>query len=139
MTNQKWLSIRQMLSPWSIGDEFFDSFDRIINREQSNYPPHNVVEQSDTERLVQVALAGMKKEDIKVTSKDNLLEISYEANAKEDDSHLFRGIANRSFSKTFMIPDNWEVRSATMSDGMLEVVIEHEVPESEKVKVIEVM
>ena len=48
----------------SIGmDSYFDSF---WNTTQTNYPPYNLIQLSNEESRLEIALAGFKQDDVKV-------------------------------------------------------------------------
>ena len=58
----------------SIGmDDMFDSF-MNIHEQNSNYPPYNLVQVNNVESRLEIALAGFKKDEVKVyTSLENYL------------------------------------------------------------------
>ena len=58
-------------------DSLFDELERIHSsaRSNDNYPPHNVVKIDEEKFLIELALAGFKKEDIQVEVKDGILKI----------------------------------------------------------------
>ena len=134
MTN---LSIfRQHLSPWYLGD--LDSFFSFFEKSNQSYPPHNIIRVDDSHIILEMAVAGISKKDIKVTTKQGLLHISFEQNADKDSDHQYRGIATRSFNKSFKIPEDWEVTEASLDNGLLEVKIEYVIPEHELEQVVTV-
>jgi hypothetical protein len=51
---------------------------------------------------------------------------------------LFKGIANRAFTRTFALEDHIEVQDAAMLNGMLKIFLERIIPEHKKPKKIEV-
>jgi molecular chaperone IbpA len=51
---------------------------------------------------------------------------------------LFRGIANRAFTRSFAIDDHIEVKDAEMFNGMLKIFLERLIPEEKKPKKIAV-
>jgi molecular chaperone IbpA len=55
-----------------------------------------------------------------------------------EDNFLFKGIANRAFTRTFALDDHIEVKDAEMLNGMLKVFLERIIPEHKKPKKIEV-
>ncbi len=62
----------------------------------------------------------------------------YVLNAEQEDNFLFKGIANRAFTRTFALEDQIEVKNAEMFNGMLQVFLERIIPEHKKPKKIEV-
>ena len=115
MTNA--LTIFNQLRPHTIGyDNIFDHFNDIFEGSglQTNYPPYDIIKQSDTKYDIQVALAGYSKEDIDVEIKENTLSIK---SIKKDDNDnveiLHRGISKRYFERHFTIADDVKVNGAS--------------------------
>ena len=52
--------------------------------------------------------------------------------------YLYRGIAGRPFERRFNLADFVEVRRASFEDGLLQIELEREVPESMKPRKVEV-
>ena len=118
------------INKYSIGME--DYFDRLseLNGTSNNYPPYNLVQVSNVEYRLELALAGFKKEDVKVYTEHGRLFV--EGN-KEGDEHspeyLHRGLAQRSFSRAWNLSDQTEIRSVTFEDGLLSVTLGKVVPD----------
>jgi len=51
---------------------------------------------------------------------------------------LFKGIANRAFTRTFALDDQIEIQDAALINGMLKIALERIIPEHKKPKKIEV-
>jgi molecular chaperone IbpA len=51
---------------------------------------------------------------------------------------LYKGIANRNFTRTFALEDQIEIKDAEMFNGMLKVFLERIIPEHKKPKKIEI-
>ncbi len=105
----------------------------------STYPPHNIVKLSDEEFFIEIALAGFKREEIKMEEHQGLLTITGDksVDAPIASAHYqHRGIAARSFSKSFRIAEFFEVSSAVLEDGMLTVYFVKNIPDEAKPKLI---
>lgn len=102
----------------------------------SNYPPHNIVRVSDTEFYLELAVAGFKKDEVSMEEHQGLLTIKGDKIVDPESTYQFRGIANRSFSKSFRIAEYFEVSDASMEDGILTVKFTKNVPEEAKPKLI---
>lgn len=102
----------------------------------TNYPPHNIVKLSDNEFYLELAVAGFKKEEISMEDHQGLLTIKGDKEAAVGAEYQFRGIANRSFSKSFRIAEYFEVNEAKLEDGILTVSFVKNVPEEAKPKLI---
>jgi molecular chaperone IbpA len=110
---------------------------RDFQSQTSNYPPHNIVRVSDNEFYLELAVAGFKKGEISMEEHQGLLTIKGDkVTDTSDTSYQFRGIANRSFSKSFRIAEYFEVSDASLEDGILSVKFTKNVPEEAKPKLI---
>lgn len=131
-------TLRTWLSPFTVGfDDWFEDLKKISNQ---SYPPHNIIKLADDTIAVEMALAGLKKKDLKIVVENNCLTISYTKTEEESTAfeYLHKGIADRQFIKKFMIPKYWEVEGAHMIDGLLKIVLKYFVPEDKKPKEIEI-
>ena len=143
MTN-KALSIFNQLRPLSVGfDDVFDHFESMFDYDTiniSNYPPYNIVKTGDNKYDVELALAGFNKKDINVSVENGMLTIeSKEDKTKDKDGEVIhKGISKRYFKKSFTISDDVEVKGAELKDGMLRVSMEKIIPESKKLKTIDI-
>ena len=119
----------------SIGmDEYFD---RIFSLHEttSNYPPYNLVQVSNVESRLELALAGFKKKEVYVYTQDGKLFVEGQREDKETEtSYLHKGLAQRSFTRSWTLSDDTEVRSVDFEDGLLTVTLGRIVPEHHKRK-----
>ena len=148
MTN-KALSIFNQLRPLSIGfDDVFNHFESMFDHQfdtlnVSNYPPYNIVKSGKNKYDIEVALAGFNKKDINVNVEDGMLTIESvqskeEKEVEDNDGVLHKGISKRYFKRSFSIANDVEVKGAELKDGLLRVSMEKIIPESKKLKIINV-
>ena len=145
MTN-KALSIFNQLRPLSVGfDDVFDHFESMFDSDfrlpTVNYPPYNIVKTGTNKYDIEVALAGFSKKDIDVSVENGVLTIESKVEEKdkdEDGDTIYKGISKRYFKRSFTIADDVEVKGAELKDGLLKVSMEKIVPESKKLKTIEI-
>ena len=148
MTN-KALSIFNQLRPVSVGfDSIFDHFESMFEDDffrapTVNYPPYNIVKAGKNKYDIEVALAGFNKKDINVNVENGLLTIESKVEEKsndkdEDGEVIHKGISKRYFKRSFTIADDVEVNGAELKDGLLKVSMEKIVPESKKLKTIQI-
>jgi len=147
MTN-KALSIFNQLRPLSVGfDDVFDHFESMFDSDfrlpTVNYPPYNIVKTGTNKYDIEVALAGFGKKDIDVSVENGVLTIESKVEEKdkdedEDGNTIYKGISKRYFKRSFTIADDVEVKGAELKDGLLKVSMEKIVPESKKLKSIEI-
>ena len=114
----------------SIGmDEYFDRLFKV-HETTSNYPPYNLVQLSNTESRLELALAGFKKEEIRVFTEYGKLFIEGQKEDKESDSnYIHRGVAQRSFQRAWTIADDTEVKEVVFEDGLLRIELRKIVPD----------
>ena len=115
---------------------------RDLQTPTSNYPPHNIVFINDGKFNLELAVAGFKKDEVTMEEHQGLLTIRGDKKANLDEvvegmpTYQYRGIANRSFSKSFRIAEYFEVSDAVMEDGILKVSFVKNVPDEAKPKLI---
>ena len=119
----------------SIGlDEYFDRL-FTIHETTSNYPPYNLVQVSNVESRLELALAGFKKKEVFVYTQDGKLFIEGQKEDKETDNrYVHKGLAQRSFTRSWTLSDDTEVRSVDFEDGLLTVTLGRIVPDHHKRK-----
>jgi len=149
MTNHKAIqSIFTGLKPFTVGfDDMFSHLDEIHNHiphmTANNYPPYNIVKTGSLTYDIEVALAGYGKKDVSVNYEDNILKIESvkskeEKEVEDNDGVLHKGIAKRSFMKSFTIADDVEVKGAELKDGLLKVSLMKIVPDHKKARTINI-
>ena len=119
----------------SIGME--DYFDRLttLHETTSNYPPYNLVTVSNVESRLELALAGFKKKEVYVYTQDGKLFVEGQKEDKETGTeYVHRGVAQRSFTRSWTLSDETEVRSVTFEDGLLSITLGKIIPEAHKRK-----
>ena len=96
----------------------------------ANYPPYNIVQVNNVETRLEVALAGFKKKEVKVYTEFGKLVVEGKKEKKEEkDELIFKGLAQRSFQRTWGITDDTEVQKVEFEDGLLTVTVGKIVPE----------
>ena len=133
----------QRLMGFSVGfDSIFERlFDMDKSTRESGYPPYNIRKENEFQYSIEVALAGFSKEDIEVEVTDGTLTIRSHpedrtAVDKADESFVHKGIAKRSFQRTFTLSDDIIVKGADLKDGMLIIDLERVIPDEKKPRLI---
>lgn len=130
-------------------DKFFVGFDEQFNKMAKlhdevtknipNYPPYNIKKVAENKYTIELAVAGFAKQDIELEFVDNKLIVTGKASDDSDnDTFLWKGIANRAFTRTFVLDDQVEIQNAEMLNGMLKIFLERIIPEHKKPKKIEI-
>lgn len=133
-------NMTNLYDPFSVG---FDRISDMMNQIQKQtvkavtYPPYNVKKISDNTYVIEMAVAGFGKQDIEITLEENMLKIdgSVKRDAEDEKNYLFKGIAERPFSRTFTLADTVEIKNAELINGMLRVWLDNLVPEKKTRKV----
>ena len=94
---------------FSVGfDRLFDQLfePSLLSRAGLNFPPYNIIKESDSITKIEVALAGYKRDEVKVYLEGNMLSIEGKVGEpleSEDESKKFvhRGLAQRAFIRQF--------------------------------------
>ena len=142
MTNLKAFG---QFSPFSVGfDEIFNTLQRA-SIPQSNYPPYDILKEAisdtDDKYIIRIAIAGFKKSEVDIELDDNTLTVSVcreDNTGKQRAEFLHKGISSKEFYKSFALAEYVEVKKATMSDGILRIMLEKNIPDSEKPKKIKI-
>lgn len=107
-------------------DTFFDkNKEAYVFPESPKFPPSNVIRQ-DGNYVIELAVAGFSEKDLKITYVDNLLTVEggkTEGDEAETTEYIQRGISSRKFVKTFKLPDNSEIDSVDLENGMLTIKV----------------
>ena len=111
-----------------INDDYLDRFFNVTHT--SNYPPFNLIQINNVESRLEVALAGFKKDDVKVYTEYGKLHVEGKQEDKETDGEfVYKGLAQRSFERQWTLADDTEVRSVSFRDGLLTVELAKIIPE----------
>jgi len=132
-------------------DRYFVGFeDQVANMQKLHadvtknipgYPPYNIKKTGDNTYTIELAVAGFAQSEIDIEIDGGKLIVKGNAASREDEkeeSFLFKGIANRSFTRSFAIDDQIEVKNAELFNGMLKIILERLVPEEKKPKKVQV-
>ena len=129
------------ITPYAVG------FDRIIsdmfqyaenNVASTGYPPYNIRKEGDKFQI-EIALAGVTKEDLDITEEGGKLTISHDPEETSVDVEwLHKGIAQRKFKRVWTLADDVVVNGAQMENGMLYIELERIVPEEKKARSIKI-
>ena len=96
----------------------------------SNYPPYNLIQVNNVLSRLELALAGFKKQEVKVYTEFGKLYVEGKKEDKETNGEfLHKGLAQRSFQRVWTISDDTKVGSVKFEDGLLVVELNKIVPE----------
>jgi molecular chaperone IbpA len=125
--------------PFFIGwDRQFKDLEKVMHN-STNYPPYNLAQVGEDSYMIELALAGFKREDISVEQEKNVLTIKGSSESENETTYIHKGIGARSFARTFSLSEFMEVAAVAMSDGILKVLVIRNVPEEAKPKTFEIL
>lgn len=115
----------------------FDEIERLIDRASKagdGYPPYNierVARQEGRGDLLRItlAVAGFSRDQLDIELEDNQLMVRGKQADDKPREFLYRGIAARQFQRTFVLADGIEVKSAELTNGLLEIDLVRNEPE----------
>ena len=117
------------ISKNSIGmDDYLNRFWDLDT--SSNYPPYNIVQVNNVESRLEIALAGFKKNEVRVYTEFGKLYVEGKKEESKDvGEFVHRGLANRNFTRVWSLTDDTEIRDVRFNDGLLVVELGKVVPE----------
>lgn len=120
-------------------DQLFDRLGRFaigfeplfhqFKQAETGYPPINILnidsnETTKTGVLIELAVAGFKRDELEIEEKDGTLIIRGQKSTCYDAaSMVYHGIAGRSFTRQFKIAENLEITEAKLEDGILSITL----------------
>ena len=133
------------LSPlfrYSVGfDRLDDLFETAFRgTQETSYPPYNIVKTGQDAYRITLAVAGFSPDELEMVVKENLLTVRGKGsdNGDQQVTYLHRGIAQRAFEHRFQLADHVKVTGASMTNGLLDIELARELPESAKPQKIEI-
>ena len=118
-------------------DRMFSLLDQLGGVEGSvpSYPPYNIERNGENAFRISVAVAGFTDADLSIEAKENTLTIRGEKQANDEEKTadvLYKGIAERTFERSFQLADHVVVKGARLENGLLHVDLEREIPEADE-------
>ena len=123
--------LMKIISKNGIGmDDYLDRFFTNSYETTTNYPPYNLIHVNNVESVLEIALAGFGKKELKVYTEYGKLIIEGQKETKETESkYVHQGLAQRSFTREWTLSDDVEVRDVSFKDGLLTVKLGKVVPD----------
>lgn len=138
--------MNEMAAGWGNVFDFEPAFMGIENKDK--WPRYTILKNKKEENKFKIvmAVAGLDKEKLKITTLKNKLCVSYDeitddkSLSNDEYEVVSNTIARRNFTQYFTAPETYtiKVESAEVKDGMLEICVETEIPDDMKEKVIDI-
>lgn len=136
------------LFPTSNALGFDDTWKRVLSsfetatKNMPGYPPYNIRKLDENKYVIELAIAGFSINDVEITLlNDGILTVTgriKSADDKNKDNFIYKGIAERMFSRSFSLSDTVEIKNANMINGLLKIWLENIIPEAKKPKKIKI-
>lgn len=128
------------LHKFGIGFEpMFDDLLRISNQQvAANYPPYNIVQLTEDEFTISLAVAGFGYDALEITKERNVLAVEGSQETEDTATYLHKGIGGRKFRREFRLADDVEITGAHLDLGILSISLKRVIPEEKKPKKIEI-
>lgn len=137
-----------LFDPFSFPKQFNTTvgFEPILKRlaemaetmpKMQTYPPYNIKKVDENKYVIELAVAGFGRQDLELELQDGTLTVKGSVNS-EDGDYLYKGIAERAFTRQFTLADTVEVKNADLINGMLKIWLERFIPEEKKPKKINI-
>ena len=126
--------VKRYNHPLSLFNELFEDLAKMnVEEEQFKVPVHDIIE-NDKEYLVEMLLAGVKREDINLDVDGDHLIITAERKEIKDNKYNRKQSYFGKYKRTFVLPEevNKENINASLIDGVLTI----KVPKIESRKLI---
>lgn len=115
-------------SPYLLGFEHTRLLiERVAKAAAESYPPYNVEDLSGSRVRISLAVAGFSANQLQITVEVDLLQIAGSRDAEgqpeasAERAYFHRGIAARSFVRTFIMAGGMEVEAASLELGLLHI------------------
>jgi molecular chaperone IbpA len=120
-------------APHAVGlDDVFNRLDAMSGH-NVNYPPYNLIKHDSSNFTIEVALAGFKREEIEVSTEQNILRVVSKHEEKDTTrTYLHKGLSKRSFNRSWQLSEDVRVRDVKFEDGLLTIDLEKIIPEHQK-------
>lgn len=126
-------------NPSIIGfDDIIDLIDKSSSTSSSGFPPYNLIKYMDNSVDIVLAVAGFNKSDLTITKERNELYIEgkHQIDSSEESiqatKYIHKGIADRNFTRKFIIDDYVEIESAKLENGLLTIHLIRKIPDELK-------
>lgn len=122
-------------------DHLASLLDATARAEQKrpSYPPYNIEAMDENNYRITMAVAGFDQHELNIEQEKNTLTITGKKPETTDETrYLHRGIATRNFEQQFQLAEHILVRGASVSNGLLTIELEREIPEELKPRTIQI-
>jgi molecular chaperone IbpA len=130
------------LTPYAVGfDRMFNNLQRYAEhqKQSTGFPPYNIRKENETDFFIEMAVAGLTKEDVEVEYKQGEVTVRSTYDKLDDTGEMIhRGISMKKFDRKFTLADDIIVKDAELANGMLTIQLERIIPDAKKPRLINI-
>lgn len=108
-------------TPFMLGFDELEQMLARMNKSAEGFPPYNIEQLDDTYLRITLAVAGYLEDNLDITLEDNQLVIRGHQENNPNRRYLHRGIAARTFLKSFVLADGMKIVAARLENGLLHI------------------
>lgn len=108
---------------------------------QHNYPPHNIINCGNGKYMLEFAVAGFSREELKVEYDQGTMRISGEHKRQPlpvEYKYEHQGIARRKFSREFDLNREFEVVDCSLDSGILQITLYQMLPKTAQIRTVNI-
>ena len=130
----------QLLGNFLGFSNIMNSVPNILETTRPKYPPTNVIDYHDGRTVIEMAVAGFTRDDIEITVQGDDLWVTGEIKKEDSDDGTYRchGISRKSWRQGWKKHEFMHVVDSTLENGILRIVLEKQVPETAKPRIIDI-
>ena len=116
-------------------DSIFGELERLQQaKQQTFYPPHNIVKCGEDKFIIELAVAGYRPSDLDIELSDSILTVlgNQDRSNTEEYAIIHKGISSKNFKRVFTLSEHVEVKGSDLSNGILSIYLERVLPEEKK-------
>ena len=115
-------------------------FENLLHRASvphSNYPPYNIIKNPEEEcYILEVAVSGFKKSELEVALDGTTLTVKGTKESPDNQTYLVRGLAHRSWTRTWTLESDISVKDVALADGILTIILQPQAVKAHRVLTI---
>jgi molecular chaperone IbpA len=100
------------------------------------YPPYNIEVLDEDRYAITLAVAGFERSELDIQVEKGVLSVRGQKADEQERRYLHKGIAYRAFERKFDLADHVEVTGADLTNGLLTIRLNREIPEAMKPRTI---
>lgn len=106
-------------------------FENHINRHIATYPPYNLFKE-DEDYVLEIAVSGWNRDELDVELTGTTLKVTGTKSTPDNREYLHRGLAHRSWTRTWTLEPDIHVSRVVLEDGILWIELTQETKSSSR-------